>query len=337
MIQRIFFLITIGGVSFYSQAQKCQKDGIIFTKKIDVSQGSYELVLEDDFEENVLDETKWRPINGVPRDFDFTQQKAWHQEENLVIGNGTLKIEAKKLEKHHSGTWITDWSTDPYTKRTANFEYTTGELWSHQKYLYGKYEIRCRLPKGKGLWPAFWTYGGPLWNEIDFFEIYGDDIERYTCNVHHDYDEDGDSENCSFAKKNVADFTQWHTFTGIFDLDKIAFQMDGITIREIYRFSKLDGSPILYSEMKENEWYYQEQSFPTDSMHVIMNLAVQTRKDKPNFKTIFPAVYEIDYVRFYAKRESVILTEEMSAPKDKMEYLTGIQLMKLAQKFLLRE
>jgi serralysin len=41
---------------------------------------------------------------------------------------------------------------------------------------FGYYELRARLPLGRGLWPAFWmrdAHGGPA--EIDVFELLGDD------------------------------------------------------------------------------------------------------------------------------------------------------------------
>ena len=44
----------------------------------------------------------------------------------------------------------------------------------------GRFEIRAKVPYGRGLWPAFWTLGSnigtagwPLCGEIDIFEIFG--------------------------------------------------------------------------------------------------------------------------------------------------------------------
>lgn len=284
-------------------AQQCLKDGIFLPSMPACNNGSYYLAFEDNFDGNSLDLTKWNPITGVPRDFSFTQQKAWHQPQNLEVSNGTLKIIGKKLTTPYTGTWVTDWSTNPPTTQTSTFDYTTGELWTHQKFFFGKYEIRCRLPNGKGFWPAFWTFGGQRWNEIDVFEIYGDDIDRFTCNVHHDYDGDGDSENCSFAQNNAADFTQWHVFTCLFDFDKITWQIDGNTVRVFHRFSTLNGASISCGENIAIGTYFQEQSYPIESMNIIMNLAIQSGSNAPDANTVFPNTYEIDYVRFYIKSE----------------------------------
>lgn len=190
-------------------AQNCPKEGVFLTSIPDCNTGDYYLVFEDNFDGNTLDLNKWAPMTGVPRDWNFELQKAWHQPSNLEVSNGTLKITAKKLASPYTGTWVTDGSTNPPTTQTSNFDYTTGEIWSNQTFFHGKYEILCRLPKGKGFWPAFWTFGGSRWNEIDIFEIYGDDMNRFTCNVHYDYDGDNiDVEHCSFAKNNVVDFMQ---------------------------------------------------------------------------------------------------------------------------------
>ncbi|NJO89780.1 MAG: glycoside hydrolase family 16 protein [Chloroflexia bacterium] len=61
-------------------------------------------------------------------------------------------------------------------------QYTSGRLVSKNKgdWRYGKIEIRARLPKGRGLWPAIWMlptdnlYGGwPASGEIDIMEHVG--------------------------------------------------------------------------------------------------------------------------------------------------------------------
>jgi len=298
-----FFLAILFLIATEIYAQQCLKAGAFLPSMPDCNAGIYYLVFEDNFDGNSLDLTKWNPITGVPRDFNFTQQKAWHQPQNLEVSNGTLKIIAKKLATPYTGTWVTDWSTNPPTTQTSTFDYTTGELWTNQKFFQGKYEARCRLPNGKGFWPAFWTFGGMRWNEIDIFEIYGDVIDRYTCNVLHDYDGDGDSENCNFAQNNVADFTQWHTFTCLFDFDKITFQIDGNTVRVFHRFSTVTGIPISCGENIAIGTYYQEQSYPIESMSIILNLAIESGSNAPDANTVFPNTYEIDYVRFYVKSE----------------------------------
>lgn len=263
----------------------------------------YKLVFEDNFDGNTLDKSQWNIIEGVPRDFNFEQQKAWHSANNIEVSNGTLKIIANKLSTPYTGTWITDWSTNPPTTKTATFNYTSAEIWTKLKFFQGKFEIRCRLPEGKGLWPAFWTFGGQRWNEIDIFEIYGDNIDRFTCNVHHDYDGDGDSENCMYVQDNVTNFTQWHTFTCIFDFDRIIWEIDGNTIRTFYRIVTVNGTPVVCGDNIGTGEYFQQQSYPIENMCIIANMAIQSGSNAPDASTVFPSIFEIDYIRYYKKKE----------------------------------
>lgn len=63
--------------------------------------------------------------------------------------------------------------------RYGTGEITTAHTWSQT---YGYFEIEARIPRGRGRWPAFWlTYAGLGWPpEIDFFEAYGEGVERPT-------------------------------------------------------------------------------------------------------------------------------------------------------------
>jgi beta-glucanase (GH16 family) len=289
--------------SIFAQSRGCEKERVFLPSMSKCNNGNYYLVFEDNFDGNSLDLTKWEPWTGVPRDPDFGSQKAWHLPENLEVSNGTLKIVAKKLETPYTGTW-TYWDpkTNTMITKTADFDYTTGELWSHQKFYYGKYEIRFRLPNCSCFAPAFWTFGGPGWNEIDFFEIGGNNLDRFTCCVHCDFGEQGNHYGCS-ATNNVVDFSQWHVITCLFDFDKITWQIDGNTVHVLYRFSTVSGYSIECGENIGIGTYFMEKSYPMQSMSIIMNLAVRSGKNAPDANTVFPSMYEIDYVRYYIKSE----------------------------------
>lgn len=281
----------------------CKVAGIFLPGMPPCNNGNYYLSFEDNFDGNSLDLTKWDPTTGVPRDFNFTQQKAWHQPENLEVSNGTLKITAKKLTSPYTGTWVTDWSTNPPTTQTSTFDYTTGELWTKQTFLYGKYEIRCRLPNGKGFFPAFWAYGGQRWNELDIFDcIEGND--EFFCGPGYDFDGDGEAEGCRWSTDNIPDFSEWHIFTCIYDFDRIIWQIDGNTVRTLYRYYTVTGYFITCGEDIATGVYFQGQYFPVEEMHIVMNLAIRSGDKAPDANTIFPSYYEVDYVRFYIKSEN---------------------------------
>jgi len=286
----------------YGQHVSCPKEGVFFPSMPKCNKGNYYLVFEDNFDGNSLDLSKWFPETGVIRDPFFKDQKAWHLPENIEVSNGTLKIIAKKPTNPIIGKVVTSW--EPYIFKIDTFDYTTGEIYSNQKFYYGKYEARCRMPKGKGFWPAFWTFGGPGWNEIDFFEVTGDNINKFTCCIHHAPGGNIDNHvDCPFELDNAGDFSQWHVFTCIFDFDKIVWQIDGNTVRTLHRFMTISGQVVSCGEDIGAGVYFMQSSYPLQSMHIRLNLAIQSRKNAPNANTVFPSVFEIDYVRYYIKSE----------------------------------
>ena len=43
------------------------------------------------------------------------------------------------------------------------------------------------------------------------------------------------------------------------------------------------------------------KDIPLEKVNIILNLAIQNDKYKPNESTVFPGIFEIDYVRYYSK------------------------------------
>jgi len=298
----ILFILICSVLNTYAQKNSCKKAAVSLLKMPPCEHSDYFLVFEDNFDGDTLDITKWFPFMGVPRDFTFNSQKAWHLPENLEVSNGTLKIISKKLTTPYVGNWVTDYSTNPPTTKTSSFDYTTGELWTKETFFYGKYEIRCRVPVGKGFWPAFWTFGVPGWNEIDFFEIGGADIKTFTCNIHGDHGKRGEHYHCPYKlKKRSFDFSQWHIFTCFFEFDRIIWQIDGKTVRVLPRYSTKSGKSVYCGDEVSQGVYYELKSYPLQPMSIIMNTAIQTGKKAPDAKTVFPNIYEVDYVRYYMK------------------------------------
>jgi len=57
--------------------------------------------------------------------------------------------------------------------------YGVGLISSVDDFDHGYFEIECKLPTGKKLWPAFWMWSGPWPPEIDVFEGYTDNKNGY--------------------------------------------------------------------------------------------------------------------------------------------------------------
>src|SRR5262249_52751508 len=151
---------------------------------------------------------------------------------------------------------------------------TTYQKFSQQ---YGRFEIRCRVPKGKGMWPAFWLLPEPLgWPpEIDVLETLGHQPSKIYM-THHFLDE---------QKKHKSDGGSWvgpdfsagfHEFAVEWSPEAIGWFVDGV------------------------ERFRSEKFIPKTKMYLLVNLAVGGEwPGAPDGKTEFPAAFELDYVRVY--------------------------------------
>ena len=103
---------------------------------------TWKLVWSDEFENPGLpDATKWGNEVGLIRNNEL-QYYTSGRLENSVVDKGNLLIIGRK-ESFES----------------AN--YTSASLTTDGKnsWTYGKVEARIKLPKGQGMWPAFWNAG----------------------------------------------------------------------------------------------------------------------------------------------------------------------------------
>lgn len=81
------------------------------------------------------------------------------------------RSEKRKNPLYKAGSY--DWRTSrEYIECTSSSITTFGK----KEFLYGRFEVRARIPVGKGAWPAIWTLGSsmewPSCGEIDIMEFY---------------------------------------------------------------------------------------------------------------------------------------------------------------------
>lgn len=135
----------------------------------------WKLVWEDTFDKTGLpDPAIWGYEEGFVRNRE-AQYYTKNRLENGRIENGNLVIEARKDNwKDHE---ITSASLNTYGKKSM---------------LYGKIEVRAKLPTGVGTWPAIWMLGDamnegvgwPACGEIDIMENVGYNPDIIHANVH---------------------------------------------------------------------------------------------------------------------------------------------------------
>ncbi|WP_394794529.1 family 16 glycosylhydrolase [Armatimonas sp.] len=155
--------------------------------------------------------------------------------------------------------------------------YTSGMVASYGKFSqkYGRFEIRAKFPKGKGLWPAFWLLPtSKAWPpEIDILEFLGHDP---TCVyfTNHWRASSGSVPNQQ-GRLRGPDFSKgFHTFTLVWKPDALIWSVDGV------------------------EQFRTREHVPQEPMYLLANLAVGG--DWPGFPdktTPFPAQMEVDYIR----------------------------------------
>jgi beta-glucanase (GH16 family) len=196
--------------------------------------------------------------------------------DNVHIENGLLTIEARK-------------------ENFGGKNYTSARMVTKGKkdFLYGKVEVRAKVPVGRGNWPAIWTlasqsdYGRQYWpdnGEIDVMEHVGFNPAVMHFSVH------------TKAFNHVIG-TQKTSKTQVNDFDT-AFHVYSIewTPKTIQAF--IDGKPYFYFENSGKGW----EEWPFDKkQHLLLNLAVGGNwgGQKGVDDSIFPNKFVIDYVRVY--------------------------------------
>ncbi len=226
----------------------------------------YSLTFQDEFGGAAVDSTRW--------------QKRYKWGEAQI--NGELQAYVDDAFQFDGAILGIVGTHSPGQYAGLSFDYRSGLIASvfHQRY--GWFEIRCKMPLGQGLWPAFWLLGETGTqgvNEIDIHEYLGDDPTTVYMGVHwgQSYSVGHQSAGTSYVG---ADFSaDFHTFAVDWEADHVIWYVDGV---ERFRHTG-DGVPQV-------------------EMYIIANLAIGgTWPGAPDSTTVFPTTYAIDYVRAYAK------------------------------------
>lgn len=305
-LQKICFFLALISNSIY--AQICSGKKAILIEEGVCNSNEWVLRFEDNFENIDLDTSKWAiPYQGVIRDFEFNKEKQWYINSgnsplldinnNIEVVNGNLRILAKYENPAINATYISNFSVLPWKVESETFDFSSAQIASKTEFGYGKYEVRCKIPKGQGFWPAFWLYGvtGNNASEIDIFEFWDDNTCNHNMNVHF-------NNKMCLTDYNGIDFSQdFHVFTLIWDNYKIEWYVDGILKRRNAKFNSLLGQQLDCEQLKKDQIYVIDTNYPLEKVNIILNLAIQNDKYKPNESTVFPGIFEIDYVRYYSK------------------------------------
>jgi len=114
---------------------------------------------------------EWKTEKSPGVSFHEDNPHMWYNDDCArVQSDGLLCLNAKYMPKRY---------IDSHGKECFP-EIAVGLVKSRKVFWHGKYEVCCKLPQGKWLWPAFWVYGDKTWPpEIDIFEGYSDGKGSY--------------------------------------------------------------------------------------------------------------------------------------------------------------
>lgn len=175
------------------------------------------------------------------------------------------------------------------TAREASGSYSSARIKTQAKkeFRYGRIDVRARLPKGQGIWPAIWmlgqnitTVGWPKCGEIDIMEMVGHMPHVVHGTVH--YDNNGYKSSSGSKSIPTGDFSdQYHVFTMVWDFNTITWYVDNVPFKT-------------FSNSLSGDYPFNGNFF------FILNLAVGGNwPGSPDVSTIFPQKMEVDYIRLF--------------------------------------
>lgn len=196
-------------------------------KQLDLSE--FELVWEDDFNGDALDTSVWSGHQLWNTDTVVRKGGYWNLD-FATVSDGNLHISTEYFPDGYNGNGMAGWYSCGLTSRYA------------VKQKYGYFEVRCILPKGCGMWSAFWLTCTGVTNvdgtgkdgaELDVFEssyYYSDNKNRVTTNIHFDgYGAEKQSENVCIAEITANNpYEEYNTYGVEWNEDEYIFYINGI-------------------------------------------------------------------------------------------------------------
>ena len=239
----------------------------------------YTLAWADEFNGGVLNAAAWtvESGDGCPGLCGWGNNELEYytgRPENLFFQDGKLVIEARK--ENFNGK-----------------NYTSSKIVSRGKkvFKYGRVDIRAKLPKGKGIWPALWmlpqsnVFGGwPTSGEIDIMELVGHEPNKVYGTLHYGPGPGSTTISRGYTLSAGATFNdEFHVFSLEWKMDQLKIFVDGNLF-----------STVNKPDIGSATWPFNEDFF------FIFNLAVGGNwPGNPDAATYFPQWLIVDYVRVY--------------------------------------
>ena len=255
------------------------------TVAADTARSGWKLVWSDEFngaDGSQVDSAKWvmeTGGNGWGNDeleyYTARPQNSLEQGGNLVI---------KAVQEKFTGP-------DGVTR-----DYTSARLKTQGKFTqkYGRFEARIKIPRGQGIWPAFWMLGDdiqkkgwPKCGEIDIMENIGKEPSTVHGTIHGPGYSGAGGPSAPYALADPQRFADdFHLYAVEWEKKAIRFYVDD----HIYATRTPADLP------KGTKWIFDHPFF------IILNVAVGGGwPGNPDTTTVFPQPMLVDYVRVYKR------------------------------------
>lgn len=188
----------------------------------------------------------------------------YYSPKNIKVSNGLLVIESKK-------------------EKFKGRVYTSGALTTEDKFefTYGKVEIKAKISRGKGVFPAFWLVNSTTdWlPEIDIMENLGQNPHEIHFVVHWKDSTGNKMRDYSQYENEAIDFSEeFHIYGLLWEKDKITWT--------------IDGNPV----------FITEEFSPNTPLFIYFNTAIGGFwPGDPDPHDDYPKEMQIEYVRVFKK------------------------------------
>lgn len=257
------------------------------------------LVWAEEFEKDgLVDAKNWSYEEGYVRN---KEQQYYTREDkrNVRVKDGCLMLMARKnvpgRRVARKGTRnLSPRLVKGYRYTPERHEYTSGSINTLGKveFLYGRIEVRAKIPTGLGSWPAIWmlgadimTQGYPECGEIDIMENVGYEPQRFYGTLHTPGSRRKPDLIRNSGFKDLADaWTDFHVFAIEWYPDRIDFFIDE---QKFFTYSKDETLP--------DHWRFDKPQY------LLLNLAYggSWGGAKGTDDSILPLTFYVDWVRYY--------------------------------------
>ena len=245
---------------------------------------TYRLVWSDEFsgaDGSAPEASKWSIQTGGNGWGNNELEYYTARSENVTVQGGNLVITA--IKENYTGA-------DGVSRNYTSARLETKRRFSEQ---YGRFEASLKIPKGQGMWPAFWMLGSdidtnpwPACGEIDIMEKIGKEPAIVHGSLHGPGYAPGNV-TASYTLPSGALGDGFHLYAVEWDPQQIRFYVDSTRYATFTPSNLPSGSP----------WEFNKPFF------ILLNVAVGgSWPGPPDQTTQFPQQMLVDYVRVYQKQ-----------------------------------